>query len=499
MTTASPACSCSTRRRSAGPGQLVDWVGSGRRPGGDGPAPAPAPHAAVPAALPTLDGTPPDLRRPLGRPEPHRGPPGGPSSSASVRSSPAVSWPPGWPGAPPAQHRACTSSACAAGWPPSGWRCGRCGPRAASWRTWIAGGPRHPPPEVSADGARSRPRCRAIPDAMAGAAGRGSAPGVRPRSSSASAGWPRWPWCPSTPRCPGPPRSSSCSSPSSPWAWSVGGWPPALSPSRPVPPRHWFLPPVGSLRVHWPRTSWPWSCSWRWPSCSAPRRPPRGRRPPRIAPSGGKVGRSSRSTASAAPCCPRCPTTCARRWPRSAPSPPTSARARRTTTATRKELLDLVGDEAERLDRLVANLLSLSRIEADVLPDRQAVDVAELVDACVAPARTGCSTGRVVRVDVARDLPLVDADYSQLDQVLTNLLENAARHSRPGCRSGRGRGRGAGRVGVSVSDARARLRSRVRAQRVFEPFRQGRRRRPPASGSRSAGDRRGPRRYHRRV
>ncbi len=47
---------------------------------------------------------------------------------------------------------------------------------------------------------------------------------------------------------------------------------------------------------------------------------------------------------------------------------------------TRTELLDLVGDEAERLDRIVANLLSLSRVEAGALkPDRQAVAVDELI------------------------------------------------------------------------------------------------------------------------
>ena len=49
--------------------------------------------------------------------------------------------------------------------------------------------------------------------------------------------------------------------------------------------------------------------------------------------------------------------------------------------ATRADLLGLVADEAERLDRLVANLLSLSRIEAGALqPDRQAVSIDELVD-----------------------------------------------------------------------------------------------------------------------
>ena len=49
--------------------------------------------------------------------------------------------------------------------------------------------------------------------------------------------------------------------------------------------------------------------------------------------------------------------------------------------AARQELLELVADEAERLDRLVQNLLSMSRIEAGSLqPERQAVAIDELLD-----------------------------------------------------------------------------------------------------------------------
>jgi two-component system sensor histidine kinase KdpD len=40
--------------------------------------------------------------------------------------------------------------------------------------------------------------------------------------------------------------------------------------------------------------------------------------------------------------------------------------------------------------------------------------------------------GRSVEVVLPPDVPLVDADYSQLDQVITNLLENTARHTPPG-------------------------------------------------------------------
>ena len=113
--------------------------------------------------------------------------------------------------------------------------------------------------------------------------------------------------------------------------------------------------------------------------------------------------------------------------------------------ATRSELLGMVVEETERLDRIVANLLSLSRIEAGaLLPDRQAVDIGELIDACTHRLhRLLARQGLEVAVD--DDLPLVRADYSQLDQVLTNVLENAARHSPPTARSvSRRPGSGAG-------------------------------------------------------
>jgi two-component system sensor histidine kinase KdpD len=139
---------------------------------------------------------------------------------------------------------------------------------------------------------------------------------------------------------------------------------------------------------------------------------------------------------------------------------------------TRDELLEVVNDEAERLDRLVANLLSLSRIEAGAFqPDRQAVALDELVREVV---------GRLARLfqdvlvkdAVPADLPLLDADYSQLDQVLTNLLENGARHSPPGTTVEVG-ARGAGpEVEVWVKDEGPGVELSRRSE-LFEPFRRG--------------------------
>jgi two-component system sensor histidine kinase KdpD len=96
--------------------------------------------------------------------------------------------------------------------------------------------------------------------------------------------------------------------------------------------------------------------------------------------------------------------------------------------STRNGLLDLVISEAERLDRLVANLLSFSRIEAGALnPHVEVVDCDEIIDRCVRRLRR-LFPGSSLAVDVSADLPPLLADPGLLDQVLTNLLENASRH-----------------------------------------------------------------------
>jgi K+-sensing histidine kinase KdpD len=140
--------------------------------------------------------------------------------------------------------------------------------------------------------------------------------------------------------------------------------------------------------------------------------------------------------------------------------------------ATKDELLDLVVDEAERLDRLVANLLSLSRIEAGALkPERQAVDVGELVTDRVRRLKR-LLRDRRLQVDVPFTLPLADVDYTLVDQVVTNLLENAVRHSPAGSTIRvRARERGAW-VEVAVSDQGPGVDPELQDQ-LFEPFRPG--------------------------
>jgi two-component system, OmpR family, sensor histidine kinase KdpD len=99
------------------------------------------------------------------------------------------------------------------------------------------------------------------------------------------------------------------------------------------------------------------------------------------------------------------------------------------TESTRQELLKSVSDEAERLDRLVANLLSMSRIEAGSMRiEKQAVDLCELVQLSVLRLKP-LFPQVVVEVEIDDDLPLINGDPVLLDEVMSNLLENAARYA----------------------------------------------------------------------
>ena len=98
---------------------------------------------------------------------------------------------------------------------------------------------------------------------------------------------------------------------------------------------------------------------------------------------------------------------------------------------TRHRLLGRVVDESDRLDRIVGNLLSVSRVQAGALnPNREPESVAMLVQRCI--GRLNRDGSHRVLTDIPEDLADVSADAVQIDQVLTNLVENAMRHTPAG-------------------------------------------------------------------
>lgn len=97
-----------------------------------------------------------------------------------------------------------------------------------------------------------------------------------------------------------------------------------------------------------------------------------------------------------------------------------------------RELAELIVDEAERLDRLVANLLSLGRLEARTTRlDLRPVDLGDLVDAVVERQRRLVGS-TPLDVDLGAGVPPVWGDHALLEQVVVNLLENAVRHGGAG-------------------------------------------------------------------
>jgi two-component system sensor histidine kinase KdpD len=87
--------------------------------------------------------------------------------------------------------------------------------------------------------------------------------------------------------------------------------------------------------------------------------------------------------------------------------------------------------EADHLNHLVSNLLDMSRIENGALkPEKELYPIDELIRDVVDRLHP-LLQGRAVHTHVPADLPPAEFDYLQMDQVLTNLIENAVRYTPP--------------------------------------------------------------------
>ena len=99
----------------------------------------------------------------------------------------------------------------------------------------------------------------------------------------------------------------------------------------------------------------------------------------------------------------------------------------RFSDAQKRAMLETVDADADRVTRLLRELLEVSRIDAGrVQLQRQPTDVGALARNVVAKLAMGeLGTGRVLRLDVDPASPRIVADPDKLEQVLSNLLENA--------------------------------------------------------------------------
>ncbi|MEJ0079141.1 MAG: sensor histidine kinase KdpD [Alphaproteobacteria bacterium] len=100
--------------------------------------------------------------------------------------------------------------------------------------------------------------------------------------------------------------------------------------------------------------------------------------------------------------------------------------------AQKAELLATIIDESERLNRFIANLLDMTKLEAGaVAPNATPYDLREIVGSALRRAGKILS-GHPVDLELASDLPMLALDPVLFEQVLFNLLDNAAKYSESG-------------------------------------------------------------------
>jgi two-component system sensor histidine kinase KdpD len=97
--------------------------------------------------------------------------------------------------------------------------------------------------------------------------------------------------------------------------------------------------------------------------------------------------------------------------------------------SARRSLIETAGEEADRLNRLVGNLLDMTRLESGAMRfKKEALDIQDVVGAAL--EELGGRLGkRVVDIDVPSELPLVQLDFVLVERVLVNVIDNAIKYS----------------------------------------------------------------------
>ena len=123
-------------------------------------------------------------------------------------------------------------------------------------------------------------------------------------------------------------------------------------------------------------------------------------------------------------------------------------------TEKQHELLDACREDYNRLEKLMRDLLDLSKIEAgETAPHLSPISARDLIIAAAEGFRAQVeSKGITLKVETSPELPFVLADRAQIERVISNLVNNALRHTDPGGEIHISALRRDGQVAVSVAD-----------------------------------------------
>jgi two-component system, OmpR family, sensor histidine kinase KdpD len=147
--------------------------------------------------------------------------------------------------------------------------------------------------------------------------------------------------------------------------------------------------------------------------------------------------------------------------------------------AQRREMLESIRDETQRLDHMIGDLLDLTRLESGALVVRkEPCPLEELVDSALSRLEARVA-GREIRREAPDEVLVAPVDPILLEQVLVNLIENAIKYSPSGPIDVRVLRRGA-RAAIEVADRGPGI-APGEEERIFEKFYRG------ADGSRASG------------
>jgi two-component system sensor histidine kinase KdpD len=147
-------------------------------------------------------------------------------------------------------------------------------------------------------------------------------------------------------------------------------------------------------------------------------------------------------------------------------------RGERLGAAERQALAKSVFDQAREMSEQVAKVLEMTRLEAGAIALKPDWDsLGEIAGTVLEHLRERLAEHRVI-VELPEDLPLVRVDAALIDQVLANLLENAARHTLPGTLVRLRAATNGGELVVSVEDYGPGL-ADSDVERVFAKFHHG--------------------------
>jgi two-component system sensor histidine kinase KdpD len=139
------------------------------------------------------------------------------------------------------------------------------------------------------------------------------------------------------------------------------------------------------------------------------------------------------------------------------------------TTADRKALLGTIQEEAERLNRFIANLLDMTKLESGALaPNLDFVDIGEVVGSTLRRAGKMLD-GHRIETALAPDLPMVRLDPVLFEQVLFNLLDNATKYAPAGTAIGVESRRDGNSISLGILDEGPGI-PQPELERIFDKF-----------------------------